>query len=171
MLAVPGTLTEIGDNVGCRSPQTVLDWRNGAKKPHRMFRAAIRDAYQIPIDAWDRVPEGSDAPTHLTDASTTGAALGNTPNSVEHAQQLLNMMRSARNDPGMLTSERLKLAESEAKLLALRHRFERDAELLEDRIVREHPSWTRLKAALIEALLQHPQAARAVADVLEKQGM
>jgi hypothetical protein len=54
-----------------------------------------------------------------------------------------------------------------AKLIALKCRMERDRDLLEDRVVREHPKWLATKDAILEALKPYPDAAKAVAEALK----
>jgi hypothetical protein len=82
--------------------------------------------------------------------------------------QLLGVIQRARRDPELLPGEFVKLTASEAKILTLRHQLEREADLLEDRIVREHAGWKRCSRELARVLAEHPAAARAVADALQR---
>jgi hypothetical protein len=52
------------------------------------------------------------------------------------------------------------------KMLALRARLEEKGELLEARIVREHPTYRRMVQAILDALRPFPAAAEAVALAL-----
>lgn len=85
---------------------------------------------------------------------------------MEDCLALLEVIREDRKRNGLHPAERVKLADTEARILALRHRLEKEQELLEDRIVREHPMWHRLKRTLVKVLAQHPAAAHAVAAAL-----
>gem|GEM_PF-6475879 len=93
--------------------------------------------------------------------------LSKTPDTLEHARELLAMLRALRTRPGLAPSELLKLADTEARNLALQHRLEKERELQEDRIVRQHPMWARIRRTIVKALEKHPAAARLVTAELE----
>ncbi len=170
---VPGSLSEIAAAVRCQSKQSVLDWRNGRQVPGSRMRAALFGAYGIPAPAWDRMPQasngknGSSSSTALAPSKASGPA----PSTLQDCLTLLEVIRTARNQADLLPAERVKLADTEAKILALRHRLEKEAELLEDRIVREHPTWQRIKRVLGKVLAAHPAAAKAVGEALLEMGM
>jgi transcriptional regulator with XRE-family HTH domain len=169
LLAVTGTLAEIAEAVGCRSRQTVLDWRDGRKVPAAAMRARLFSVYGIQTETW------SHRPTAL--GAVVGAALaaldepeeedaGSAPSTLEDCMTLLKSIRDQRNNKALLPSEIIKLTDSEGRLLALRARLEKDEEMLEDRIVREHPTWQMIKRRIVKVLVEFPDAARAVARAL-----
>jgi len=91
-----------------------------------------------------------------------------TPTTMEGVEKLLRTIRAAQEHAGLLPAEQVKLADSETKLLSLRHRLEKESELAEDRIVRQHPKWIRIRTRLAEVLVKWPDAARAVAAALRE---
>lgn len=154
---------------------SVGHWLNGDKRPKPPNRAAMWDRYQIPIAAWDHHPHAAAANGNgnghalatahgHTGHSDTGAP----PTTLQDCLAVLALLRVERNKPNLLASERIKLAESEGRLLALRMRLERDHERLEDRIVREHPAWKRLMRLMCEVLAKHPAALADMATALEE---
>ena len=94
-------------------------------------------------------------------------ARGPRPTTLDACLAVLDDIRNARAVPGLLASERIKLADSETRLLSLRARLERDAERTEDRVVREHPEWLRLKRVIINTLRAHPAALKDLAAALD----
>lgn len=131
---------------------------------------------------WNR-PDGCEPhsgpplrPSAVTPVATAGtvpapwpAAIsggGEAPSSLAECMALLASLRSDREQPGLLAAEKIKLATAEAKLLTLRARLEADAQFTEASYVTKHPSWIRLKRAILKALMQHPIAARAVAEAM-----
>jgi hypothetical protein len=87
---------------------------------------------------------------------------------MEGVETLLAVIREARERPGLLASEQVKLADAETRLLSLRHRLEKESELAEDRVVYQHPKWIRIRAVLGDTLVKWPEAARAVASALRE---
>jgi hypothetical protein len=164
---VPGSLSEIAAAVRCQSKQSVLDWRNGRQVPGSRMRGALWAAYGIPAPSWDRM-HGSSSPTV---PSPPIRASGVAPSTLQDCLALLEVIRTARNQADLLPAERVKLADTEARILALRHRLEKEASMLEDAIVREHPAWQRLRRVLGKVLAAHPAAAKAVGDALLEMGM
>lgn len=169
LLQVTGSLAAIGEEVGT-SAQSVHEWRTGRKKPSAQARERIEEAFGIPRKAWAALPGASSselataAPAELVDESAPSSSL-------EHCRQLLDTIRRERMQAGLLPSERVKLATAEAQILALQARLEQAAELSEDRYVREHPTYHKLRSALVAALVPHPAAAQAVAAALAKLDM
>lgn len=171
---VPGSLSEIAAAVRCKSKQSVLDWRNGRQVPGSRMRATLWAVYRIPPETWGRMPQASNGKNGSSSATGLRApakASGVAPSTLQDCLALLEVIRTARNQADLLPAERVKLADTEARILALRHRLEKEAELLEDRIVREHPTWQRLKRVLGKVLAAHPAAAKAVGDALQEMGM
>jgi hypothetical protein len=196
LIAVNDTATtrQIASSCGV-THQVVAEWLGGRKVPRPENRAGLWNAYSIPAPSWGRLPLGSPASTPQLDAgehangnghaptnghatpatpappSTAAPSSGAAPSSVDDARVLLGQIRARATAADLLPSDAVRLADSEAKILALLHRMQRDADLLEDRIVREHPAWQRTRAALTRVLARHPLAAAEVADELEKLGM
>ena len=86
------------------------------------------------------------------------------------SEALEGLLREVREDiarGGLLPSEVARLRDSESRLLAQRAKLERERELLEDRIVRDHPAWKRLQRTILKALEPHPVAAKAVLAAIE----
>jgi len=161
LLHVSGSLLAIGQAVGVKSPQTVLKWRNGVSVPGPEVRAQMQVALGIPIQAWLRRP---------TEDKADEAQLDELPvqSSLDECLDLLLVIRRDRNQPNLLPGERSKLVDAEARILKLRSDLELRAELSEDRYVREHPAWLRVRNELARVLAPFPDAARAVADALER---
>lgn len=161
LLHVSGSLLAIGKAVGVKSPQTVLKWRNGASVPGPEVRAQMQVALGIPIQAWLRRPAEVQADEPQVDEVLPQSSL-------DECMELLVVIRRDRNQPNLLPGERSKLVDAEARILKLRSDLELRAELSEDRYVREHPAWLRIRNELARALVPFPDAARAVADALER---
>lgn len=161
LLHVSGSLMAIGKAIGVKSPQTVLKWRNGVSTPSPEVRAQMQVVLGIPIQAWLRRPADQDAPE-------SDVAEQLPQSSLAECMELLTVIRKDRQQPNLLPGERSKLVDAEARILKLRSDLELRAELSEDRYVREHPAWLRIRSELSRALSPFPEAARAVADALEK---
>lgn len=190
LLHVTGSLAAIAHEVGAKSPQSVLDWRNGHRQPNPAAKARMDAVFGIPRRAWSLLPStvtngaadlaadpanlatNATNPTESTTQLVAAAAepTGPPPTTLEDCLQLLAVIRRDRNQPGLMAGERVKLADTEARILALRHRLEREAELSEDRLVREHPAWQRLKRLVVRALAKHPAAAKDVLAAMAAAG-
>lgn len=160
LLQVKQPLTKIAEAVGCSSPQTVLDWRRGRKVPVPVSRTRLFIAYQIPPESWSCVP------TDGTNGHTSKLPDLPLPSTLAQCLELLSAIRTARINNGLQAAERVKLAASETQILSLRHRLEREADMSEDRVVKQHPRWQLLKRTLVKTLAAHPAAAKAVAQAL-----
>jgi len=159
------------------SKAAVSQWRSGQKVPGREWRAKLEAAFGIPASAWDRVA-GSTVPV----AARPAAAPASPParpaapvpsrgaETMGQVNELLEALDEERQDSGLTAAERARVCDAYTKALALKARLEREAELLEDRVVREHPFWARIRGALVDALRAHPAAARDVADALGRLG-
>jgi len=166
----PGSVRELAKQARC-SRSAVSNWRAGIKVPEPVYRARLEAAFGIPSPAWtvapgEELPGAHDASTPA--AGVASAAAGPLPTTLEHALELLRVLRTERQKSGLASAERIRLTQTEAQIVALRHRLEREDELLEDRIVREHPAWQRFKGRLMRTLLKFPDAAKAVAVELEQ---
>jgi hypothetical protein len=156
------------------TPQAVIEWRFGRKVPRMPARVALREAYGIPVMAWSRLPGGR-APVEPDNDVACDALPPPTdtpaPSTLEHCAELLAQIRAQRSARDLMPADRVRLADTEAKILGLRHRLEKEAELLEDRICREHPAWKRARGELARVLARHPQAALEVAEALARLGL
>jgi transcriptional regulator with XRE-family HTH domain len=161
LLHVSGSLLNIGKAIGVKSPQTVLRWRNGDRIPTPEIRAKMQIAFGIPIQAWTKHPA-----TKETDPEPDVATLPQT--SLAECMELLTVIRKDRMQPNLLPGERSKLVDAEARILKLRADLEMRQELSEDRYVREHPGWLRVRNEISRTLMAFPEAARAVAEALER---
>jgi transcriptional regulator with XRE-family HTH domain len=156
--------------VGCGSA-TVSRWRAGELRPAPAMRTALFEAYGIPLRSWDVVPgaqlEGVRAPARppLPPADPNDASVSE-KSTLADVLLLIASIREAAAQPDLVADERRKLMVDERQALALRHKLEQDAEELEERIVKGHPSWRRIQVTLVKALGPFPQAARAVAAAL-----
>lgn len=161
-LHVTGSLAAIAQDLQVRTMSSVHDWKTGKKNPNADARAKIFHAYNIPIEAWDQEPLGTKLPERKD-----AAPFKRMP-TLEHAMLLLEDVHRQRSHPALTNPERAKLMLAEAQILTLRARLEQAAELAEDRIIREHPGFIRLRDALTRALLPYPVAAKAVQEALTK---
>lgn len=135
---------EIAESVGV-SRRLVSYWRKGSKRPGGANRAKLREVYGIPQRAWG-ARAGADLGAAEKEAKARRAIPARSLSSLDHAEELLEEARRARLDPDLIASERGRLVTEEGRLLALKARLERERELVEDRIVREHPAWLRMRA-------------------------
>lgn len=165
LLAVTGSLKAIAAEIGCKSPAMVHNWRTGAKVPSVESRARMWTAFGIPARAWSVRPGGALEPPPPLEVSQATSSVG-APTTLEDCLALLAVIRRDRNNDGLIPSDRVKLASAEAQILALRARLEQAAEFAEARYVAEHPSWLRLRRAIVKALEPHPIAAKAVIEAI-----
>lgn len=144
----------------------VSHWRSGLRRPSPAWRAIIERAYEIPADAWGLAPksastrESDDADAMLPTTSTLAAV----------DEQLARLKRQVDHSDDLPPMDRHQLEQRYHSLLRLRQRIEEAHELLEDRVVREHPAWRRARAAMLGALKKHPAALRDVVEALERVG-
>lgn len=178
------TLTRaLGDTV---TRGAIHGWRAGTRSPGPRMRAMLASAYGIPPVAWTQLPNAAPpdqgparaqpaGPSSATAPTIPPAEVGNpdltdhaTRSTLEHASALLRQIQRDRAHADLLPSDRVRLADSEAKALSLRARLERDQLWFEDRIVREHPAWLRVRREIVRVLVEYPDAARAVAEALAR---
>jgi transcriptional regulator with XRE-family HTH domain len=108
-------------------------------------------------------------PTPLPTAKTVKPApASSSPSTMEGVETLLRTIREHRKKAGLLAAEQVKLADAETRLLSLRHRLEKEVELSDERIVKGHPMWVRIKSTIATTLVRWPDAARAVAAALRE---
>lgn len=163
LIAAPGSLSEVARMVGS-SKATVGDWRTGNKLPGPAYREGLREKYGIPVEAWRLAPGGTPLPaaTPVEPIVASGH-----PSTLQDVTNILASIRTDLVNPNLLSSERVKLTDSFTRTLKLKHQIEKDQESQESDLVKKHPIWLKIKAAIVEVLVQFPDAARAVADKLE----
>lgn len=169
LLEVNGSHAEVGERIGA-SKQAVSYWRRGEKTPGPKARAFMRDAYGIEPAAWERAV----VPPEQPEADAAGSASPSAPSprarsatTLDEVVAELEYLHELRQGQGLMPSERVRLSDSISKNLALKARLERDQELLDDRIVREHPAWRRIEDGLIAWAKAHgPDVARSLAETL-----
>lgn len=174
LLEVNGTHAEVGARIGA-SKQSVSYWRRGEKIPGAKARAALREAYGIEPAAWELRPGAGDAAPSAASPESLPPQPPRAPRArtmtLDEVVAELDYLHDLRRDGKLMPSEKVRLSDSISKNLALKARLERDQELLEDRIVREHPMWkVRIKPAILGALKPYPDAMRAVAEALAEVG-
>lgn len=183
------SLATIARELGRQISQDVISkWLHGARRPTVANRATICGVYDIPVIAWDEMPNfhpsSTEGPEPVVDtvlaplplpapvaASSNGnghSKSGPPPSTLDDCLGVLERIRAQRNRLNLTPGEQMKLADSEARLLMLRARLERDAERSEDRIVREHPAWKRLMRVIRKTLKDHPLALKALAVALQE---
>jgi DNA gyrase/topoisomerase IV subunit A len=77
-------------------------------------------------------------------------------------------IRQARNAADLTHAERVKLSDTEARVLALRHRLEREADLSESKIIAEHPKWQALRRSLTKVVAGCPRCSKLLLDELAR---
>ncbi|MBZ0120873.1 MAG: hypothetical protein K8H88_28015 [Sandaracinaceae bacterium] len=163
--AVPASHAEIAAALGT-TKQAVSYWRRGNKTPDLANRLVLRDRYGIAPDAWEQLPSTAAAGAPAAAAPPMPVRTGSETTLDEVELQLAQLHQIQAGS--LIASERVRLADAVGKLLALKARLERERELIEDRIVREHPVWKRIRERLTATLRPFPDAARAVAQALEE---
>jgi hypothetical protein len=164
---VPGTLNAIAAKVQASKP-AVSTWRLGTRTPDISARRRLWAAFEIPIEAWESVPgalevDGAELDGDQGDEEDDDEDGDAHEQSVlDHANRRLRIFSKQIDKKGLTTRERIMLGDAYGKAVAARAKFLREQELLEDRIIREHPKWRALKATIIATLVKHPAVAREV---------
>lgn len=164
---VPGTLNAIAAKVQASKP-AVSTWRLGTRTPDISARRRLWAAFEIPIEAWESVPgalevDGAELDGDQGDEEDDDEDGDAHEQSVlDHANRRLRILSKQIDKKGLTTRERIMLDDAYGKAVAARAKFLREQELLEDRIIREHPKWRALKATIIATLVKHPAVAREV---------
>ena len=160
LMGVTGSLQQIADAIGA-SKQAVAWWRTGARIPEERWRVKLQARYSIPPDAWDRLP--GDGPVARVEWFPSEDL---EPSALDDCNRLLKLLRAQLNRPDLLGRERVQLGDAFARALSQKERLEKAREMLEARTIREHPEWRRLKRLIIDALLPHPAASKAVEEAI-----
>lgn len=157
LLELTDSLSTIGRAVGA-TKQAVGLWRAGTNVPDDARRRALEQHYGIPFAAWaGRLevarPREPDPIAAVDDDEAE-------PSVMDDCVRLLRSLRKQLGREDLTPRERVQLTEAFSRAVSQKARLERERELLEDRVIREHPKWRRLKAAMLEVLSKHPAAAR-----------
>jgi hypothetical protein len=119
-------------------------------------------------------PLPSVIPPTPTPTPTNGGTNGNghaAPSSLANTAALLASIQAQLDQPDLLPGDRVRITDSYTRTLALQARLQRDVDLLEDRIVREHPMWVRIKVTIGRVLARYPQIADEVCAELDRIGV
>lgn len=114
------------------------------------------------------LPPEPPEPNEEDDEETDETDSDERPSTIGEVRKVLSRHRKFAKGGNFMPAERARNRDTEIKLLTLLAKLERDAELLEDRIVREHPAWKRMKNAMMRALEKHPDALRDVVEALKE---
>lgn len=163
LIDLPQTDREIAAGVGVSNIGRVQSWREGGRTPGPVVRTKLNQLYGIRPRTWYERPHAPGA--------NTAPEPGSVPDTLAHCLELLAAVRQERRNEETLPAQRVKLAAAEARILEMRHKLEMQAQLSEDRYVREHPAFKRHIALIVDALREHPLAARAVMHALEREGI
>ena len=154
LLGVPQSLQQVADVLGLGSKQSVAAWRKGEYVPEDRYRRALEAQYGIPFAAWGTSAAGTD------EGDTDDDDTEHDPDA--DYKLLLRSLRRQLRGAGLTARERAQLTDAFSRALAAKARLAQQRELLEDRTIRDHAKWKRLRDAIIAALIKHPAAARDV---------
>lgn len=156
------TLAEVAAAVGV-SRQAVQPWRSGEQTPSSVMRSKLFTAFGIPVASWGVQP--GTAPVAPAEPLPPPAA---TPTTLSDCLALHATIRQARNAADLTHAERVKLSDTEARVLALRHRLEREADLSESKIIAEHPKWQALRRSLTKVVAGCPRCSKLLLEELAR---
>jgi transcriptional regulator with XRE-family HTH domain len=166
LLELAGTEAELAARVGCGAA-VVGHWRRGRRIPGEAHRHKLELLFGIPRRSWDVAAGAEVVPEPEPKVAEDAEPEADPAATLSIAKAQIDTILEALNDKTLTDGASAKLRDTLSKLLALRARLERDRDLLEDRVVREHPEWARVRAAILGALRPYPDAARAVAEALQ----
>lgn len=175
----------------------VVDWRQGRCNPSAALRALLWAAYEIPAPSWGVTPAGQNdskrtpgpvapppvSPPVLVPSSAELEGRGDnghgaTPDAdraplgaLDETGLLLAQIRGQLARTDMLAGDRARVTDTYTKTLALQHRLQKESDLTEDRIIRDHPTWRRIRGELARVLARYPDVAAEVCEALERLGM
>lgn len=173
---VPGSLSAVANIVGTVK-QSVGYWRTGEVTPNTKQRTKLEQHYGIAPLAWDQLPATSRPPIEPDDEDDDQGEDDAVDDELEEegdwdpiADQnaLIRSIRKQLGRKDMLPRERMQQQDMLSKAVVRKSKLLRERELLEDRVIREHPKWLKLQNALLGALLKHPEARRDLEDVFHR---
>lgn len=164
--ATKATEREIAAVAG-RSRRTVSHWKRGDSVPSEDARFALRDAYGIPIDAWDRAPNGSNARATGRGAHrrVNALALAYPPAPPEGApmtavlRHQLACIRMERQAPDVSFPQILKLYATARSVIRMLADAEAAEALTSTDALYRHPSFRRAMEVIIGVLAPRPETA------------
>jgi hypothetical protein len=156
LLVAAGTVAATASTIGVTT-RTISSWRSGAKRPSEAAKIRLRDAFQIPIEAWGLLPGN---------ASHDGVAAPNEPfvepregTAIDGLRVQLGRIRRQRQEPGLTPRTALDLEKLELGVLQAIARVE-DTRLSEPEIANSL-AYRRMVDRLVDALTPHPEALNA----------
>lgn len=163
---VPGSLSTIASAVGT-DKGTVSCWRSGSKIPSVPLRARLLAAYGIEPASWERRPTtGAGSAPVARERYDSDPPSGVAVTGLEMCKRQLVRLHRLVDDATLSAGEALKVEHEIGAAIRTKEGIEAKAELLEARIVLEHPTYRALVAGLVEALRPWPDAAQAVVNFL-----
>jgi hypothetical protein len=147
--------------------------------------------FGIPVYSWDRRPAGAAAPTEAPavapstssepgpaapapaawstpgDAEKALVALGRSSTIAqidEHLQQVRRLLAT----PHLSEQAAARFHAVATSLLGQRRQIERDAEILDDRILKENPAFRRWRAGVLALAKEYPDAARRLVEIVRQ---
>src|SRR3954447_1870783 len=157
--ALEGSLAQIAKPIGA-SRSSVDEWRKGASVPEDRYRRAIATHYGIPYAAWG---DGGEPDAELDEADD-----GRSGDPLDEYRRAIRYVRRQLKSGALTARERAQLNDSYLRSVEKMLKLEQARAMLEDRTIREHVKWKRLKAEIIAALLPHPAAARDVEAAISR---
>jgi hypothetical protein len=149
------------------------------------MRETLEREFGIPAASWERAPVDRPAtatrapkgdlpsrpdralPAHAPQPTTRPAGR---PSTLDEVTQLLEELDEDAAADGIMPSELARIRDTKTKALALKARIEAADALFEAQAILKHPSWRRIRGAMLDALRPFPDAARAVAEALQEAG-
>jgi hypothetical protein len=142
-------------------------WLSGFGLPEPDARKKLRQAYGIPIEAWEQAPRSPER-EHREPETEAEPEVDAPANSAAHFLELIRDIRRIKRE--LSPSEQLKAIKDEGALRSLYERALSQTAREWDRTIRESPQWQRFEDAIVRALSDFPEARAAVLDALERMG-
>lgn len=162
---VAGSTAVVAARIGSVK-QSVHNWRTGEFTPSARQRARLQEEYGIPATAWERLPATAlppPEPDHDLDLDDAEEDDEGAPwDSVKQLKETITGQRKRLKAGGMMAREETQLAHAIGQNITRLEKLLSERAMREDRIIREHPKWQRLKNTIVAALLLYPDAAKAV---------
>lgn len=167
-------------DIGCSYP-AAQGWIKHGRTPSEDYKTEIANVYEIPVDAWDLPADGKKPSSRVSlpppspsepepvlqavekpKARKRPRKPGISTSTLEDARRMLHDIDKDCARPNLTAPSLSKLRRERVQVLNLISRLEKENELLEDRVVDQHPRWLALKGAILRALKPYPEAAEAV---------
>ena len=161
---------DIAARLGVSQP-AVAQWTSGATVPREDHQAKLAEWYGIRVEWWAEPEPVAALAAPVPVDSVDDPELGDGPNAArDAAAAMVRRLRgyrveaSARNDVAAV----VKLSELERRALADFARVNGELSTSDEARLLKSPRWSAIRAALVRVLTPFPDAARAVADELER---